>query len=89
MATKKVTKPKVEKTVEKKEEFDWEAERKREDYERKIKKYIKFAIGALFCIGGAWLAMLFWTDFLRVFKAWIGPGVAIIGVFIILLGLLD
>ena len=90
-ATKKTTtkKNKAEEVKEEKEEFDWEAENKKEEFQRKIRKMIKIAIGLLFCVGGLWLIALFWSDFLTIFKQWVGPGVILIGLFIILLGALD
>jgi len=88
--TKAKTKKKVEDVKETKEEkYDWEAEQAREASERKIKKLIKIVIGLLFCVGGLWLIATFWQNFLGIFKAWIGPGVILIGLFIILLGMLD
>lgn len=91
MVTKaKTTKKKPkEKVVEEKEEFDWEAENKKEEFEKKVKKLIKIVVGLLFCIGGIWLIAIFWSDFLTIFKQWVGPGVILIGLFIILLGTLD
>ena len=71
------------------QERKWEEERRREEQERKIKKWIKIFVGLLFCVGGVWLAVVFWPHFLTIFKEWIGPGVFLIGLFIILLGILD
>lgn len=78
--------PKVE---EKKEEINWDAIQKKEESERKVRKALKFVVGLLFCVGGAWLVMLFWQQFLTIFKQWVGVGVILIGLFIILLATLD
>lgn len=72
-----------------KEEREWAAQQKRDEFERKIKKWIKLLIGLLVCTGGIWLIAIFWQDFLRIFKAWVGPGVIMIGLFIMLLGALE
>ena len=92
MAPRKSKQKKAENSVEEqkpKTEYNFDAEMKREEYERKLKKWIKIFIGALFCVGGAWLIVLFWPHFVTIFKQWIGVFVILIGLFIILLGALD
>jgi len=86
---KKATKKAKEITEVKEEQDNFDAEMKREELQRKIRKLIKITIGSLFCVGGVWLIVLFWPHFLRIFKEWIGVFVILIGLFIILLGALD
>jgi len=71
------------------EKRKWAAQQKVEALERKVKKWIKIVIGLLVCTGGVWLIALFWQNFLTVFKEWVGPVAILIGLFIILLGMLE
>lgn len=92
MATKAKGKKKEAKVVapaEKEQKFDLNAMNKKEEFERKIRKFLKIVIGGLFCVGGAWLVIIFWQSFLQVFKQWVGVAVILVGLFVILLGLLD
>ncbi len=88
-AVKKATTKKEAKVEETKEEFDWDAEYKKDAFERKVKKLIKFAVGLLFCTGGIWLTAIFWQNFVGLFKEWIGPVVVLVGLFGLLLAALD
>lgn len=88
-AVKKATTKKRAKVEETKEEFDWDAEYKKDAFERKVKKLIKIAVGLLFCVGGIWLTVIFWQNFVGLFKEWVGPVVILIGLFVLLLATLD
>tara|TARA_Y100000310_G_C20284587_1_gene624235 strand:- start:133 stop:402 length:270 start_codon:yes stop_codon:yes gene_type:complete len=89
MATKKTKEVKGKTAEELEQERKWDAERRQEEQERKIKKWIKIFVGLLFCVGGIWLAVRFWPHFITIVKEWAGPGVFFIGLIIILLGMLD
>ena len=88
-AVKKATTKKEAKVEETKEEFDWDAEYKKDAFERKVKKLIKITIGLLFCVGGIWLTAIFWQNFVGLFKEWVGPVVVLVGLFVLLLAALD
>lgn len=87
---KEIEAPKVEEKVEEKAaEPNWDAIQKKEESERKVRKALKFVVGLLFCVGGGWLITLFWQSFVTIFKQWVGVGVILIGLFVILLAMLD
>jgi len=103
MVTKKTTSKAVKKATTKKEakaegaeteetkeeEFDWDAEYKKDAFERRVKKLIKVVVGLLFLTGGVWLTAIFWQNFVGLFKEWIGPVVILLGLFVLLFAALD
>ncbi len=62
---------------------------RRIEIRRRLRKLIKIVIGCLISVGGIWLILRFWQNFITVFKEWVGIVVVVVGLFIVLLGLLD
>ncbi len=87
MAAAKTTTKKT--AAKKQEDVKWETQQRQENVEQRVKKLIKLVIGLLVCTGGVWLIAIFWQSFLTIFKQWVGPVVVLIGLFIVLLGLLE
>ena len=89
-AVKRATTKKAAKAEEPKEEvFDWDAEYKKDAFERRVKKLLKLLVGLLIVTGGVWLTVTFWQNFVGLFKEWVGPVVVLIGLFVLLLAALD